>query len=128
MAMTTEQSSNIPKETGIEEFKMYHANGQLSVHGYLLNGLGHGEHLVYNDKGILISTQTYCEGKEHGTFLLWHNKKITSQHHYQNGKLHGPYKIWHKGKLISEAIYRDGLKEWHVVYTDRQRQRIKLSK
>ncbi len=85
-------------------------DGKPKFIGNYKNGKSNGEHVHYNENGIITRKGNYLEGKRNGKWILnTTGKKIIS---YKNGKKNGKEKIYSSdGKLFSEGAYVNNIKD-----------------
>jgi len=107
------------------EYKEYHRNGELSVHGnYDEFGRKSGEWLRYYQDGDKLSYSFYSNGQKHGNWFIYDKDgSILSEYEYKNGEKHGKWIQYDKdGDLIAKRKYKRGKKhgEW-LSYDDQGR-------
>lgn len=97
---------------------MFHLNGKKMAVGKYI---GEDKDSVWNyfdDKGILISQETYLQGKKNGKVYVYFPDGILSEEHtYKNGLMDGPFKQYFDKKHIKgEGTYVNGLMEGKNAY------------
>jgi len=108
----------------------FHANGNASAMGRLLNNKEEGIYTRYHSNGMIADSALYLHGIPVGSRMLWHRNGYMSDSIYHandsmdikiswfddgaisgagyllNGKLHGKWKYYHRnGNLSGEVIY-----------------------
>lgn len=72
---------------------MYHATGKMQAKGKYLNEEKDSVWSFYDEKGILLSTETYVKGKKNGiSKVFFANGAVSEEKYYKNGLLEGPFK------------------------------------
>jgi antitoxin component YwqK of YwqJK toxin-antitoxin module len=72
----------------------------------------------YDEAGVLLSKETYFNGKKHGpAFVYFQDGKLSEERHFRNGLEDGPFKQYIDGvKLRSSGTYSNGLQEGKMVH------------
>lgn len=102
---------------GLDQYEIWHPNGQLASTAYFLNGKHHGSWEEWNKDGILWHRLEYKDGREHGVSEFWFpDGQLASRRWSVNGFRQGLSEEWNAdGKIRSWVFYVDSA--WHGVHT-----------
>lgn len=94
-------------------WKLYFANGELSVLGVYKEGKSHGKWRLYYEDGKILAEEGYLNGNKNGRNRYFSNEGVLIEEvNYVDGELHGSHKIWDgDGAMISETHYVKGEKQ-----------------
>lgn len=93
-------------------------DGQKNAEGREVNKQREGEWKFYQEKGLLLSTETYSNGKLTGVRKVFYpNKVVAEETTYANGIKEGAYKKYtEKGTLLEETVYKNDVLHGKAAY------------
>ena len=81
--------------------KLYYYNGKLEAKGKYIGEQKDSLWNFYDDKGLLISTETYTNGIKNGPAkIFFPDGKLSEEKIYKDGKLEGPFKQYFSEKSV----------------------------
>ena len=103
----------LTKVDSLWKIEDYYIDNRLQMTGFLnkpIHTARHGEFKWYNEKGNLIQTGKYTNGKKDGELVFYFdNGEVEIVENYQNGIFHGPMSSYHpNGQLASKGEYVNG--------------------
>ena len=99
--------------------KLFHPNGKRMAEGkYINKEVKDSVWLYYDELGVLLSKESYKNGKKHGTcYVYLPDGSVSEERNYKNDVQDGEFKLYFDGKLIKgQGKYVNGLLEGRVVY------------
>jgi len=99
--------------------KLFHPTGKIMAKGkYVGESIKDSVWLYYDDLGVMMSKETYTNGKKNGKALVYFpNGKLAEEKNFKSDVLHGNMKQYYDGtKVKSEANYIEGKQEGKSVF------------
>ncbi len=111
-----------PEKRGIVEFKLFSADGKVTLLGKLKNGLKEGLWKKYDENGILIYEENYEKGEYEGNVKNYYkNGNISTYCEYKEDDKNGLYQSFYRdGTLKQEGYYgKDNMEGyWYTYYNN----------
>lgn len=110
---------NFKNEGAFAYANLYHSNGKRMAQGkYINKEVKDSIWLYYDEAGILISSESYKNGKKNGPYFVYlPNGKLSEEKNYRDDVLSGEFKEYFDGVNIrTKGTYIDGKLDGRTVY------------
>ncbi len=89
---------------------LFHPNGKKMAYGKYIGEEKDSVWVYYDEKGVLISKETFLKGKKDGIeYVYFPDGIVSEERNYKMGKMNGAYKLYYDKTLIkSEGNYING--------------------